>query len=93
VSGDTNPIHLDEKLAKSVGFKSVIMHGLGTLAIVAAKLPKPLERLSVRFAKPVYPGETLTTSIWRNGTALEFESTNPAGEVVLTQGTAGVKQA
>jgi NAD(P)-dependent dehydrogenase (short-subunit alcohol dehydrogenase family)/acyl dehydratase/putative sterol carrier protein len=91
VSGDTNPIHLDEALAKSVGFKGVIMHGLGTLALVVAKLPKPLERLSVRFAKPVYPGETLTTSIWRKGNALEFETANPAGEIVLANGTAVVR--
>lgn len=90
-SGDTNPIHLDERLAKSVGFKGVIMHGLGTLAIVVAKLPKPLEHLSVRFAKPVYPGEMLTTSIWRKGNALEFETSNPAGEIVLAQGTAVVR--
>jgi NAD(P)-dependent dehydrogenase (short-subunit alcohol dehydrogenase family)/acyl dehydratase/putative sterol carrier protein len=92
VSGDTNPIHLDEKLAKSVGFKTVIMHGLGTLAIVVAKLPKPLERLSIRFAKPVYPGETLTTSIWRKGNAIDFETVNAAGEVVLAQGSAVVRE-
>jgi acyl dehydratase len=67
------------------------MHGLGTLALVAAKLPKPLERLSVRFAKPVYPGETLTTSVWRKGDALDFETANSAGEVVLAQGAARVR--
>ena len=91
VSGDTNPIHLDEKLAKSVGFRGVIMHGLGSLALVAAKLPKGLTRLSVRFAKPVYPGETLTTSVWRKGNALEFETANPAGEVVLANGSGTVR--
>jgi acyl dehydratase/putative sterol carrier protein len=91
VSGDTNPIHLDEKLAKSVGFRGVIMHGLGTLALVVAKLPKPLERLQARFAKPVYPGETLTTSLWKKGNAFEFETANPAGEIVLVQGSAVVR--
>jgi acyl dehydratase len=91
VSGDTNPIHLDEKLAQSVGFKGVIMHGLGTLALVAARLPKPLERLAVRFAKPVYPGETLTTSLWRKGNTLEFETANPAGEIVLANGSAALR--
>jgi NAD(P)-dependent dehydrogenase (short-subunit alcohol dehydrogenase family)/acyl dehydratase/putative sterol carrier protein len=87
VSGDRNPIHLDEALARSVGFRGVIMHGLGTLALVAARLPKNLERLQVRFAKPVYPGETLTTSLWPAGNRIEFETANPAGEVVLAQGS------
>ncbi len=91
VSGDRNPIHLDEALAKSVGFKGVILHGLSTLALAARSLPKDLERLEVRFAKPVYPGETLTTSIWRKGNLLEFETANPAGEVVLANGRAVVR--
>ncbi|HXX95217.1 MAG TPA: MaoC/PaaZ C-terminal domain-containing protein, partial [Planctomycetota bacterium] len=90
VSGDTNPIHLDEALARSVGFKGVIQHGLGTLALVVAKLPRPLSRLAVRFAKPVYPGEALTTTVWRKGNALEFETANPAGDVVLANGQATV---
>jgi NAD(P)-dependent dehydrogenase (short-subunit alcohol dehydrogenase family)/acyl dehydratase/putative sterol carrier protein len=91
VSGDRNPIHLDEALAKSVGFKGVILHGLSTLALAARALPKDLERLEVRFAKPVYPGETLTTSIWRKGNLIEFESANPAGEAVLANGRAVVR--
>ena len=88
VSGDDNPIHLDEALAKSVGFKGVILHGLCTLALVAKQLPRPLHRLEVRFAKPVYPGEVLRTSLWSSDGGLSFETTNPAGEVVLANGRA-----
>jgi NAD(P)-dependent dehydrogenase (short-subunit alcohol dehydrogenase family)/acyl dehydratase/putative sterol carrier protein len=88
VSGDDNPIHLDDALAKSVGFKGVILHGLSTLALVAKQLPRPLHRLEVRFAKPVYPGEVLRTSLWPADGGLLFETANAAGEVVLANGRA-----
>ncbi len=87
-SGDNNPIHLDEALAKSVGFKGVILQGLCTLALAARSLPKDLERLEVRFAKPVYPGDTLETTVWKKGTSLEFETATQSGDVVLTNGRA-----
>ena len=85
-SGDHNPIHLDEAVAKSVGFKGVIAHGLSSLALVASTFPQPPKKLQVRFAKPVYPGDVLTTSFWKTGDKVEFETKNPAGEVVLSQG-------
>jgi NAD(P)-dependent dehydrogenase (short-subunit alcohol dehydrogenase family)/acyl dehydratase/putative sterol carrier protein len=87
-SGDRNPIHVDKAFAQSAGFKDVILHGLGTLALVATALPKDLARLQVRFAKPVYPGEALTTSFWRSDGRIEFETVNPAGEIVLANGLA-----
>ena len=34
-SGDSNPIHLDEAFAKSVGLPGRILHGLYTMALVA----------------------------------------------------------
>ncbi len=90
-SGDTNPIHLDEGMAKSVGFKGVILQGLCTLALAARALPKDLERLEVRFAKPVYPGDTLETTVWKKGSSLEFETATQAGDVVLANGRATVR--
>src|SRR6185503_15107464 len=89
-SGDMNPIHVDKTFAQSAGFKDVILHGLGTLALVAKSLPKDLVRLQVRFAKPVYPEDVLTTSFWRLGDKIEFETLNAAGEAVLSQGAAVV---
>ncbi len=89
-SGDMNPIHVDKGFAQSAGFKDVILHGLGTLALVAKVLPKNLSMLSVRFAKPVYPNDELTTSIWsiEKGGLLSFETVNAAGEAVLSLGNA-----
>jgi NAD(P)-dependent dehydrogenase (short-subunit alcohol dehydrogenase family)/acyl dehydratase/putative sterol carrier protein len=90
-SGDMNPIHVDKSFAQSAGFKDVILHGLGTLGLVAKVLPKDLAQLQVRFAKPVYPNDTLTTSFWRAGDRIEFETLNAAGEAVLSQGLAIVR--
>jgi NAD(P)-dependent dehydrogenase (short-subunit alcohol dehydrogenase family)/acyl dehydratase/putative sterol carrier protein len=85
VSGDDNPIHLDEALARSVGFKGVILHGLCTLALAARALPKPLRRLEVRFSKPAYPGEALSVWVTKDGS---FEARNPQGDLVLSNGRA-----
>jgi NAD(P)-dependent dehydrogenase (short-subunit alcohol dehydrogenase family)/acyl dehydratase/putative sterol carrier protein len=90
-SGDMNPIHVDKSFAQSAGFKDVILHGLGTLALVAKALPKDLAQLQVRFAKPVYPNDALTTSLWRAGDRIEFETLNASGEAVLSQGIAVVR--
>jgi NAD(P)-dependent dehydrogenase (short-subunit alcohol dehydrogenase family)/acyl dehydratase/putative sterol carrier protein len=90
-SGDMNPIHVDKAFARSVGFKDVILHGLGTLALVAKSLPKDLAQLGVRFTKPVYPNDPLTTSFWRSGERIEFETLNAAGEAVLSQGLAIIR--
>jgi acyl dehydratase len=54
-SGDFNPIHIDEELARSVGLPGRILHGLWTMAQVARAHteagggPESLRRLSVEF--------------------------------------------
>jgi acyl dehydratase len=54
-SGDFNPIHIDEELARAVGLPGRILHGLWTMAQVAraqtdaAGGPERLRRLSVQF--------------------------------------------
>jgi NAD(P)-dependent dehydrogenase (short-subunit alcohol dehydrogenase family)/acyl dehydratase/putative sterol carrier protein len=98
-STDNNPIHLDEAVAKSGGLPGVILHGLCTMAFaqrdVIARLaggdPAKLARLSVRFAKPVFPGQTLTLRAWRRGGTVEFETTNPDGVVVLSNAVAELR--
>jgi acyl dehydratase len=54
-SGDFNPIHIDEELARAVGLPGRILHGLWTMAQVAraqteaAGGPEHLKRLAVQF--------------------------------------------
>jgi acyl dehydratase len=102
-SGDNVPIHFDEEFAKSVGLPGIIIHGLCTMAFtswgaignLAAGDPTRLERLAVRFSKPVLPGQTVTTRFWDAGerdgrTVYAFETTNADGEAVIKDGVAEI---
>jgi acyl dehydratase len=65
-SGDFNPIHIDEELAKQVGLPGRILHGLWTMAQVAraqteaAGGPERLRGLSVQFRGMGLPEQELT---------------------------------
>jgi len=103
-SGDHNPIHTDPEFARNVaGLPGIILHGMATMAFasravldaVAAGDPSRLSRIKVRFSKPVFPGETLTTRGWvagsENGTTTYgFETLNARGSLVLSNGIAEV---
>ena len=58
-SGDHNPIHQDEEVARSVGLPGVIAHGMFTLALVARYLgecgvaTEDVAELGGKFVKPV----------------------------------------
>jgi len=75
MSGDLNPLHIDPEVARAAGFERPILHGLATYGIAGRALiaglmdndPARLKRLDVRFSSPVYPGETISTEIWRDG--------------------------
>ncbi len=58
-SGDHNPIHLDDRFARSVGLPGVIAHGMYTMALAGRALstwagrPDAVLEFGVRFTKPV----------------------------------------
>jgi acyl dehydratase len=102
-SGDHTPIHLDDAVAKAAGLPGIIVHGLCTMAFVSKVMidrlcggdPTHLRRLKVRFARPVLPGQTIATTVWRGADAngrrvFEFETRNPEGVPVITGGIAEV---
>lgn len=101
-SGDPMPIHLDEDAARSAGLPGIIVHGLCTQAFtswavlteLADRDVSRLKRLAVRFAKPVRPGQDLTTTIWATPTAgvYAFES-EAGGALVITDGLAEIAPA
>lgn len=70
ISGDDNPVHLDEEYAAGTVFKGRIAHGILSLSFISTvlgtKLPGPgciyLEQNS-KFKKPVYPGDTVTAKV------------------------------
>jgi acyl dehydratase len=102
-SGDHNPIHLDENVAKMAGLPGIINHGMCTMAIatkgavdgLAGGDPTRVKRIAVRFSKPVLPGQELTTRFWREGgsgdvTTFGFETYNPDGQAVIKNGRVDV---
>jgi len=79
--GDRHHMHIDPEAAKAAGMPRPFMHGLCTLATVtlplAAELgahPADLTELEGRFSAPVFPGDTLTVSTWKDGEAVLFEA-------------------
>ena len=103
LSGDRNPLHSDPWFAREMaGFEKPILHGLCTygfagralLAELAGNDSAKLTAMAARFSSPVFPGETLTTSIWRTepGKAVyRTEASGPDGSdtrVVLDDGVA-----
>jgi acyl dehydratase len=101
-SGDSNPIHLDEQAARIAGLPGVVVHGLCTMALTAKLMvdhlcdgqPQRLKRLAVHFSRPVFPGDTIATTIWREPDRgrmlLGFETRNQAGQAVITGGVAEI---
>ena len=96
-SGDRNVFHLDDTAAKAVGLPGIIVHGLCVMAFTGravveaaggARQPA-VRRLAVRFARPVFPGNVLTTKVRHVGSnVFAFETLNEAGEVVIKDGLA-----
>lgn len=98
-SGDHNPIHLDENMARMAGLPGIINHGMCTMAIavkgavngLAGGNPELVKRVAVRLSKPVFPGQELTTKFWKESesdgvTTYGFETYNPDGAPVVKNG-------
>lgn len=98
-SGDSNPIHQDENIAKMAGLPGIILHGMCTMAMatkgavdgLAGGDPTRVKRVAVRFSKPVLPGQELTTRFWEIGSGGDtktygFETYNPEGQPVIKNG-------
>ncbi len=94
LSGDRNPLHADPELARRVGFKAPILHGLCTygtacravLQTVAGYDHTKIAGFDVRFSAPVYPGESIATDMWVDGHTVSFRCRIPARENVIVIG-------
>ncbi len=105
ITGDSNPIHLDEEEAKKTVFKSRVVHGMLTASFISAilgtKLPGPgtiyLEQ-NLKFKKPVYVNDTVYVQVTVSDIINEEKGIyrldtiikNSIGEIV-TEGYAVVK--
>lgn len=75
VSGDHNPIHLDDEAARAAGFPGVIAHGMSVLALVCEDVvdryaggdAARVEGVGCRFSSPVRPDEPLEIAYRTDG--------------------------
>lgn len=96
LSGDYFDLHVDPEFARNAGFEKPIMHGLCTLgyacrALMASLIPgmpEKVRRLKCRFARPLYPGNPISTLIWKTaeGQALWCTRNVNTGETVIDGG-------
>jgi NAD(P)-dependent dehydrogenase (short-subunit alcohol dehydrogenase family)/acyl dehydratase/putative sterol carrier protein len=94
---DDNPIHIDPAMARAAGHPDLILQGLCTMAMTGAAATRAVlqdndarrvRRLSVRFARPVPNGTTLTVSGWADGPdRYRLQTTLPDGKVVISHAT------
>lgn len=99
LSGDWNPLHIDAEIAARAGFSRPILHGLCSYGIagwivlkaLSEADPARLKSLSLSFAGPVYPGDRLDFSLWRDKMRIDFKAT-ANGRVVLDQGLAELSE-
>jgi acyl dehydratase len=91
LNGDRNPVHSDPEVARLAGFERPILHGLCTYgltcrAVLQSVLDYDADQIlshQVRFSSPVYPGETVTVDIWRDGKQISFEARVKARDITV----------
>lgn len=97
LTGDDNPVHLDEAFAAQTQFGGRIAHGMLSAGLISAvlgtKLPGPgaiYLGQSLRFMAPVRPGDTITARVEviellpeKRRIRLQTTCTNQAGVTVI----------
>src|SRR5574341_1873145 len=100
LSGDRNPLHIDPDFAKMAGYDRPILHGLCTFGHVgravlreyAGNDPARLTALSVRFSGVVYPGDTILTETWDEGSGkIILQAKTQEGRGVISNAAVQVK--
>lgn len=97
ISGDYNPIHLDEEFAKTTRFGRRIAHGMLSGAFISAVLGYEMTETKIvylsqtlKFTAPVFIGDTVTTTATvtairedKNIVTMETICTNQNSETVV----------
>ena len=70
LTGDHNPVHVDEEFAKTTRFKRRIAHGMLTASLISSVLANKLPGegsiylgQTLEFKAPVFPGDTITARV------------------------------
>ncbi len=102
ISGDYNPLHMDEEYAKTTSFGGRIAHGAMTASYVSAilgnELPGPgavFTTLELKFRAPVRIGDTVIAraevaevNVRRRRVVLNMQCS--VGDTIIAKGKAGV---
>jgi acyl dehydratase len=100
LNGDENPLHADPQRAKAAGFDRPILHGAASFGIAARAIlrtcadyrPERLKSIEARFSRPVFPGDTIRTEIWREGERVSFKCRVVSrNDIVLSNGLATLR--
>lgn len=97
LSGDHNPLHVDEEYARAGRFGGCIVHGILVSGLISRVLGTQLPgeggiylEQNLSFRKPVYVGDTVTarvriTEIWREKKIVTLETNvyNQEGQGVI----------
>lgn len=98
ITGDFNPMHVNEEFARQTQFKGRIVHGMLSVGLfsglMAMQLPGPGSIYlgqEIKFLKPVRIGDTITSTVTvieirkeKKIAKLETVCTNQNGETVVT---------
>ena len=98
VSGDHNPLHLDDEFAKQTRFGRRIAHGMLGASLISAVLANELPGQgsvylgqTLKFVAPVFPDDTLTAKVTvvsirddKPIVKLETICTNQNGETIIS---------
>jgi 3-hydroxybutyryl-CoA dehydratase len=98
ISGDHNPVHLDDAYAAETIFGRRIAHGSLTSALISAVLGQQLPghgtiylSQTCQFKRPIYIGDTITARVEvinfradKRITTLKTDVTNQDGKLVIT---------
>jgi len=94
-SGDLNPMHYDDELARSAGYPSVFAQGMFSAALLAGFATDWLgaagvRRFGVRFREQVWPGDVLTCSGTVTAVSEESDGHRVSVELTAARQTGGV---
>jgi acyl dehydratase len=70
VTGDHNPLHLDDEFAKNTRFRRRIAHGMLSASLISSAIANRLPGIgsiylsqTLKFVAPVYLGDTITVRV------------------------------
>lgn len=100
ISGDDNPVHINDEYAKTTVFKERIVHGMFSAALISAvlgtRLPGPgaiyIDQ-QISFKAPVHIGDTVVAKakiieINKERRRVKLETTCKVGDTVVAEGVA-----